>query len=189
MKMTGVASLFTSPSDRIRPHRARRQFASRWLNIERLEDRLAMASAGSPIMEFGNHGTKTLIPTNVNPSDSYVDGNTVVVAGNTIQTPASAFISRFQLDGSLDASFGTNGMTISPMGSTDVSASKVIKLSNGQWLLGGTASQNTPVLFRYQSNGGLDTTFGSNGISLSTRSITRKSSTIWLSMALERSTC
>lgn len=65
-------------------------------------------------------------------------------------------IARYNSDGSLDNTFGINGMQVSDFGSLDYATS--IKLqSDGKIIVGGT------LLARYNANGSLDISFGSNG--------------------------
>ncbi len=72
--------------------------------------------------------------------------------------------------GSLDPTFGTNGVAITDVGSNSDSGGAVVLQSDGKILLSGSAQldpdndyHRTPFLLRYNSNGALDPSFGTNG--------------------------
>src|SRR5262249_27806631 len=80
-------------------------------------------------------------------------------------------VARFNVDGTPDTSFGTNGQVINNFlpGLTD-GAFAVVVQSDGKIVAGGTTGGDGGpgdfdhvALARYNSNGSLDTTFGSNG--------------------------
>jgi uncharacterized delta-60 repeat protein len=75
-------------------------------------------------------------------------------------------IARINSNGTLDNSFGTNGKVIQPIGSwSDYGKSTVIQ-PDGKILLGGfcsNGSNNDFCIARFNSNGTLDTSFGSSG--------------------------
>src|SRR4028118_1322828 len=72
---------------------------------------------------------------------------------------------RFNADGSLDSSFGTNGVVITDVADEENWGASVVVQPNGKILLGGTAFIPTVVL-RYNANGSLDSTFGAGGVVL-----------------------
>jgi uncharacterized delta-60 repeat protein len=69
--------------------------------------------------------------------------------------------------GTLDPTFGTNGVATADFGGVTDSAGSVVLQSNGKILLAGTAQSDPDdpyaVISRFNSNGTLDTTFGGNG--------------------------
>ena len=76
-------------------------------------------------------------------------------------------IARFNSDGTLDTSFGSSGIVIQPIGSSDDIGYSLAIQSDGKILLGGycyTGSYYDFCIARFNSNGTLDTTFGSSGI-------------------------
>ena len=87
-------------------------------------------------------------------------------------------VARYNPDGSLDDTFGTNGKVVINIGSNSISSYSIdgiyaVKLqSDGKIILGGyTDAQNSievynSVLVRLNSNGTIDTTFGTNGITI-----------------------
>jgi uncharacterized delta-60 repeat protein len=76
-------------------------------------------------------------------------------------------IARFNSDGTLDTSFGSSGKVIQPIGSSnDYGYSLAIQLLDGKILLGGYCdggSNSDFCIARFNSNGTLDTSFGSIG--------------------------
>jgi len=66
--------------------------------------------------------------------------------------------------GSLDASFGTNGVTVISLGSSVAFPNSILVLENGDILALVDSLNPGPELFRFTSKGVLDTTFGSNGV-------------------------
>ncbi|MDX2230535.1 MAG: DUF4347 domain-containing protein, partial [Leptolyngbyaceae cyanobacterium bins.349] len=98
----------------------------------------------------------------------------IIVAGDTpnsipgFPTSARSFsITRFNSDGSLDAGFGTGGTSIIHAGSVINDQLSAVLQSDGKILLGGysfyTGSDSNGLLVRYNSDGSLDTSFGSGG--------------------------
>lgn len=87
-------------------------------------------------------------------------------------------VARYNSNGSLDTTFGTNGRVVINIGSNSLSTYSIdgiyaVKLqSNGKIILGGyTDAQNTidvynSVLVRLNSDGTIDTTFGTNGMTI-----------------------
>jgi uncharacterized delta-60 repeat protein len=76
-------------------------------------------------------------------------------------------VARYTAAGQLDASFGSNGtVALAPSGSSQASASAILVQSNAAIVLGGFCYNGTIhelTLARLQSNGQLDTSFGSSG--------------------------
>jgi uncharacterized delta-60 repeat protein len=76
---------------------------------------------------------------------------------------------RYNTDGSLDITFGTGGKVTTPVGSGDDVAHSLGIQSDGKILAAGysfnsSGSKDDFALVRYNTNGTLDTTFGSGGI-------------------------
>lgn len=100
------------------------------------------------------------------------DGKIVVAGNASINSNSSAYaVARYNADGSLDSSFGTNGIVL-----TDLNANSFIDvvramqiLPDGKILVAGQAqiSSSTGSDFavaRYNTTGTLDTSFGTNGV-------------------------
>lgn len=97
----------------------------------------------------------------------------IVIAGFTeapgLTTHPTILIIRYNQNGSLDASFGNGGIVVTSLGaSTDVSITDMIIQPDGKIIFCANHLSYDPVadqsiLGRYNSNGSVDTTFGSNG--------------------------
>jgi uncharacterized delta-60 repeat protein len=75
-------------------------------------------------------------------------------------------IARFNSDGTLDTSFGTNGKVIQNIGSADDYGNSLAIQPDGKILLGGyckNGSNDDFCIARFNSDGTLDTTFGTGG--------------------------
>jgi uncharacterized delta-60 repeat protein len=102
------------------------------------------------------------------------NGDIVVVgtASAGIDQATEFAIARFQPDGELDPAFGDGGLvTTTPMGPFPAPSAVTVQ-PNGQILVGGFVNgagvhkSGQTVLARYNSNGSLDTTFGTGGIAM-----------------------
>ncbi|MFZ4524190.1 MAG: Ig-like domain-containing protein [Chlorobium sp.] len=96
------------------------------------------------------------------------DGKIVVVGVVYTQDydSNSFVVLRYNSDGSLDTSFDTDGVVITPIYGSDI-AQHVVQQSDGKILVAGTSSNgvnNDIVLARYNVNGSLDISFNGNGI-------------------------
>jgi uncharacterized delta-60 repeat protein len=91
------------------------------------------------------------------------DGRILVVGYTNEVGPSQAAVSRFNYDGTPDTTFGTNGLVLTSFPGTNYSqASVVIEQPDGKILVGGAGEYGQVV--RYNTDGSLDTTFGSGGI-------------------------
>ncbi len=74
---------------------------------------------------------------------------------------------RYNVDGSLDTTFGIGGRVITPVGSGDDDGHSVLVQSDGKILVGGYATGGSGwydfAVVRYNADGSLDTTFGTGG--------------------------
>jgi uncharacterized delta-60 repeat protein len=90
----------------------------------------------------------------------------IVIAG---VTNSESLVARYNADGSLDTSFGTGGWTATVFNksSDDGATAVAIQPADGKILVGGAGNTSHGAhysfLARYNTNGTLDTTFGSNG--------------------------
>jgi uncharacterized delta-60 repeat protein len=96
----------------------------------------------------------------------------IVAAGHSgvfhdfTQEPLSIMVARYNIDGSLDSTFGTGGIATTDIG-TYAKALCVALQADGKILVGGrsgTFLQLSFTLVRYNTDGSLDATFGSGGI-------------------------
>ena len=99
------------------------------------------------------------------------NGDILVAAAATVDLSAGEFaVARFTPNGVLDTTFGTGGMVLTDFAGND-DESVLLLQPNGQFVVGGfqnpsskTGAGAATVLVRYNSNGSLDTTFGTAGI-------------------------
>jgi uncharacterized delta-60 repeat protein len=123
----------------------------------------AFGSGGKVVTDFSNRSN------GANAIALQSDGK-ILVAGSVLsaQGPPDIAVARYNTDGSLDASFGTGGrVTTDFIGQTDV-ASAIVVQPDGTILVAGTANMGSATQFdfalvRYNSNGTLDSTFGTGG--------------------------
>jgi uncharacterized delta-60 repeat protein len=124
---------------------------------------------GTPDGTFGVGGQVTTI---INNNGNFAAAATIqadgkiVVLGQTSGTFASDFaLVRYNPDGSIDNSFGSNGIVITDVGTFEQARSIVIQ-TDGKIVIGGDASitVNTDfVLVRYNPDGSIDNSFGTGG--------------------------
>ncbi len=96
------------------------------------------------------------------------DGKLLVTANKSINggTPTDLLIYRYTANGTLDAAFGTNGVITTPLGS-GTWEQRIVLQPDGKFVVASQTynSQTSEVaVVRYNSNGTLDTTFGTGGI-------------------------
>ncbi|MBL7889262.1 MAG: T9SS type A sorting domain-containing protein [Bacteroidia bacterium] len=132
-------------------------------------------TAGSLDPTFGTGG-KVLTPISGGDAKAYgisiqTDGKIVISGYSTDGTTGKNFATlRYNSDGSLDTSFGNNGMAINDLqtGSDDVAYSVAIQ-SDGKIVVGGSSDNGfdkNAAIIRYKTDGTVDSTFGINGIVL-----------------------
>jgi uncharacterized delta-60 repeat protein len=168
---------------------ARRDFSQKLKfspRLERLEDRTLLTD-GVLDSTFGAAG---LVTTNlsyinnnfVSPASIYrsptvhqnslatqtIGGVSKIVVAGVSQGPTTAFsVGRFNLDGTLDTTFATNGLaTTNFTGSTNDQANAVAIQSDGSIVVAGSPTLGGIPQFgllRYTANGILDTSFGKGG--------------------------
>lgn len=114
---------------------------------------------------FGNSGTLLV---QVGSARSYArnialqpDGKIVIGAYTYDDIAADFAVVRLNADGTLDNSFGTNGINIVDNGSHDVVDAMTL-LSDGKIVLAGNNYDNF-LAARFNTDGSLDTSFGTNG--------------------------
>jgi uncharacterized delta-60 repeat protein len=78
---------------------------------------------------------------------------------------AQAGTSEIETSSSLDASFGNNGIVVTDLGGEDESANDLAVQSDGKIVIVGTVSNRDAFgVYRYQTDGSLDSSFGSGGV-------------------------
>jgi uncharacterized delta-60 repeat protein len=95
------------------------------------------------------------------------DGGKIVVAGYSNANGSNDFaLVRYNSDGSLDTTFGTGGIVLTPIGSGDDRGYAVTIQDGGKIVVAGQSNNGSNddfALVRYNSDGSLDTTFGAGG--------------------------
>lgn len=149
-----------------------------YLNPVPFKNEFALArynSDGSLDTTFDGDGKATTalgtITDSVNAVAIQSDGK-IVLAGSShdVVTEAPAFaMARFLTDGSLDPSFGGGGKVRTRFRGSQGAANDVVIQADGKIIAGGWASAlgfvgNEAVLAQYNTNGTLDTTFGTGGV-------------------------
>ena len=92
----------------------------------------------------------------------------IVIAGciNQIGIPNDFLIIRYNTNGSLDATFGTNGATITPIGNASEFANAVAIQADGKIVAAGfsnNGANNDFALVRHNADGSIDNTFDGDG--------------------------
>ncbi|MDD5569895.1 MAG: T9SS type A sorting domain-containing protein [Bacteroidales bacterium] len=124
---------------------------------------------GSLDTTFGLNGiVETKIGNNRNDANSVAiqtDGK-IVVSGTIYGSNYNFETVRYNTDGSLDTAFGSNGIVTTDVGSNYEWVSAIVLQTDGKILVAGTSgtSYNKFAIVRYNTDGSLDNTFGSNGI-------------------------
>lgn len=93
------------------------------------------------------------------------DGRIVTVGATETGGPGGRdfALARYNPDGSLDSSFDYDGLVITDFGSRDEAAASVAIQMDGKIVVAGYSNRDF-VVARYTSKGGLDLTFGNNGM-------------------------
>jgi uncharacterized delta-60 repeat protein len=130
-------------------------------------------AAGIIDQTFGSNGTLNLNfgnQTNAVDTDVKTDGK-IVVAGTVANAISGKdiFVARYNQNGSLDTTFGTNGVTITvtnldeTINDLEIQPDGKIVLVGRQQVFEGVTTIFDFLVVRYNSNGQLDSTFGNNG--------------------------
>lgn len=127
---------------------------------------------GSLDSSFGTNG-KVRTPMGVSSNDivysvAVQNDNKIIVAGTSSKGSVSDFaLARYNVDGSLDLTFGTGGRVITDLDSTYDEAFSLALQDDGKIVVTGSAVTNTVPdigITRYNVDGSLDFSFGTNGV-------------------------
>jgi uncharacterized delta-60 repeat protein len=125
-----------------------------------------LTAAGTPDSSFGLDGiVRTAVGFHAVAADVALqpDGKLVVAGVTAIdQFDANFALVRYNADGSLDASFDSDGKLATDFGSIDEAFTVAIQ-PDGAIVAGGVSSQNGPAFARYHPDGSLDATFDGDG--------------------------
>lgn len=118
-------------------------------------------SNGSRDNSFGDHGiVTTIIGANAQINDIALQPDGKIVAVGFVDDQVA--IVRYQSNGSIDTSFGNNGIITQTIGLYAIGYAITLQ-SDGKILAAGSSNNGSFVL-RYQDNGVIDATFGIKGI-------------------------
>ncbi|HPO09275.1 MAG TPA: hypothetical protein PLZ55_11450, partial [bacterium] len=92
------------------------------------------------------------------------DGKVVVVGSANISSKDNLAVVRYNADGSLDTTFGSSGLFSALIGGTSSYWTDVVIDSSNKIYVVGTISSNLSAIVRLNENGGLDTSFSTDGI-------------------------
>jgi uncharacterized delta-60 repeat protein len=132
----------------------------------------AAAAAGDLDPSFGNGGK---VQTGFAGEDVLtamaIQPNGKIVAAGYSWAPTGSFyvaLARYNTDGGLDMTFGSNGKVLTDLGANATYGIAVAVQPNGKIIVAGASAQNGVfvdfAVARYNGDGTLDTTFGSDGI-------------------------
>ena len=131
---------------------------------------------GSLDTSFGSGGEvidTAMIYNSVGPMTMAIDSSgRIAVAGLNAATDSGAIVTRFLSNGTLDPTFGSGGMVNLPQ----MYPNGVALQSTGQIMVyGGSSTSSGAVMVRLNTNGSLDTTFGTDGVYSDPRLVTFRS--------------
>lgn len=133
---------------------------------------LRFTPAGNLDTGFGEQGivTSTLDTITFTGVALQSDGRIVVAGtqGQNMQMGAAQILMRFMPDGAVDSTFGMNGVVIRNLFPKPCSTTCLVIQPDGKIITGGRARfgsyyYHEGLITRYNTDGGLDSTFGSNG--------------------------
>jgi uncharacterized delta-60 repeat protein len=122
--------------------------------------------SGDGVMNFDAGGTGESVEDLVQQAD----GRIVVGGTASNGTNNDFFVARLAADGTLDTSFDVDGYVRATVGANSDNAGAMVVQADGKIVIGGATSPNTSMLnsswalFRYNTDGTLDTTFGGDGL-------------------------
>jgi uncharacterized delta-60 repeat protein len=115
---------------------------------------------------YGNKGFSANVEM-IEPAAALQSDGKIVVVGATTTSNSDFIATRFDTSGKLDHAFGNKGVMVTDAGSETDALSSVAIQSNGKIVAGGQTSRsgiNQFALIRYDKNGTVDTSYGSNGL-------------------------
>ena len=134
---------------------------------------VTVTNAQSGVLDptFGNAG---IVLTEISPNNNYgeavavqADGKIVVAGYAGAPSTYKMAVARYNTDGSLDTSFGTNGTLNFPVGTAKSYVTGIAIQADGKIVLGGYTWDNISgdfALVRLNADGSFDNSFGNNGI-------------------------
>jgi uncharacterized delta-60 repeat protein len=143
--------------------------------LEALEDRTLLSAPGTLDSTFGSGGIVSISLSSSLPTEHlYAIG--IDASGKILAAGAASFggnnpvfaLARFNTNGTLDTSFGSQGVVLTNVNaSADAAGRGIVIQPDGKILVAGygrSGSTTEFVVARYDSNGTLDSSFGSSGL-------------------------
>ena len=158
---------YSGTESRLDTQRRRKRFRT-CPQVERLEHRLLLA--GDLDLGFGDGGLLTSDFEGPSRDDGRVvlvqaDGKVVVVGSSEDEWENRFALARYAADGSLDASFGVGGRVTTSIDGVVEMAYDAALCASGQIVVVGSGNgARDMVVVRYNSDGSLDTSFGTDGL-------------------------
>ena len=144
-----------------------------WGTVETTIDVVVLGATGDKDSSYGQDGAVTEAPPTASGSaagikDLVVDDHKVVAVGTAdISGEVEGVLARFNADGSVDASFGTDGFsTLDPGTGVEFEVEEMALDSQGRIVVAGTIADSSSIDFcvaRTDADGTIDTTFGTDG--------------------------
>jgi uncharacterized delta-60 repeat protein len=126
---------------------------------------------GTPDGSFGTDGLVTTAFPGFSSAAAYAvtlqaDGRAIAVGTANVNSQDSFALARYDTDGSLDPSFGTQGLVTTSLPGTSDDAYTAILQPDGRIIVAGASFANGSqfALARYASDGNLDSSFGADGL-------------------------
>ena len=120
---------------------------------------------GNIDVSYGHNGYSDVVSMSVMTAAKQSNGK-IIVAGTT-NGFSDFMLARYNTDGTLDASFGNNGVVISDLGSSNDYLNAVAIAGDDKIIAGGDGQVNGISQFtivRYLPDGAIDASFGNNGV-------------------------
>lgn len=113
---------------------------------------------------------------NGNSVTIHVDGKIVAAGTSENGTDTDVLVLRYNSDGTLDTTFGANGVVTYDAGNANDYGNSIAIQSDGKIVLAGTSedvSKNEVLVLQYNGDGTLDDTFSRNGVFINNETSTR----------------
>ncbi len=132
---------------------------ARFTNNGKLDTTFGTSGIVNTFLDYGLNG--------LNAMAIQKDGKIVINVNTDKNSVFSFIVVRYNIDGTLDNTFGTNGVVVGPHDKGDITANTIAIQSSDKIVIAGYSdgeSGTTFAVLRYNTNGTLDSTFGLNGM-------------------------
>jgi uncharacterized delta-60 repeat protein len=122
-----------------------------------------MAHAGDLDPTFGTGGIVTTANTGANAAALQSDGKIVVAGSISMGQNSQPGLLRYTTNGVLDSSFGTGGEVVFAVGTSNPGPAFAVAIQIDGKILAAAPANLRLTVFRFNTNGSVDNTFGTNG--------------------------